>query len=215
MSILARKLHLTDYFALAFGVMVGVGWLVVMDDWLLRGGPFGALLGFATVGTLLLPVGWVYGQLVMTIPDAAGEVAYAAKVFPPIVSYATGWVMMLVYFVVCPYEAVAIGRIAGYLVPALNSHELYRVGESVVYLPHLLLGLLLTAVFVVVNCRGVAVSARFLRWTTFAVLALVAAFAAGGVAHGSLSNFQPPFSHTPALSVLLVWQIVPYFLTGF
>ncbi len=212
---LARKLGLTDFFSLAFGVMIGVGWLVVMDDWLLRGGPIGALLGFAAGAVMLLPVGWVYGRLVKAIPDAAGEVAYTARVFPRGVSYATGWAMMLVYFVVCPYEAVAIGRIAGYLAPTLNTYELYRIGSSSVYLPHLLLGLVLTAVFVMLNCRGVALSARFLRWTTFAVLILVAAFAAGGVSHGSLANFQPAFSHTPALSILLVWQIVPYFLTGF
>ena len=125
----------------------------------------------------------MYGRLVKAIPDAyRAEVAYTAKVFPRGVSYATGWVMLLVYFVVCPYEAVAIGRIAGYLVPALNTHEgSHRVGDSIVYLPHLVLGLLLTAVFVAVNCRGVAVSARFLRWTTFAELALVAALAASGV----------------------------------
>jgi APA family basic amino acid/polyamine antiporter len=50
---LARKLRFTDYFALAFGTMVGVGWLVVMDDWLGRGGPLGAILGFAIGGILL------------------------------------------------------------------------------------------------------------------------------------------------------------------
>jgi amino acid transporter len=212
---LARKLGLTDYFALAFGVMVGVGWLVVMDDWLQRGGPAGALLGFAAGALMLLPVGWVYGRLVRDIPDAAGEVAYTAKVFPGSLSYATGWVMMLVYFIVCPYEAVAVGKIAGYLVPSLDTLPLYRVGGSTVYLPHLALGLGLTVGFVALNYRGVALSARFLRWTTFAVLALVAAFAGGGLRHGSLANLHPGFSHSPALSVLLVWQIVPYFLTGF
>ena len=44
MITLARKLRLVDYFALAFGVMVGTAWLVVMDDLLQRGGPLGALL---------------------------------------------------------------------------------------------------------------------------------------------------------------------------
>src|SRR5208337_1758952 len=38
MTQLARKLRVTDYFSLGWGTMVGVGWLVVMDDWLLRGG---------------------------------------------------------------------------------------------------------------------------------------------------------------------------------
>src|SRR2546426_12741574 len=50
MARLARKLRLTDYFTLAFGTMVGVGWLVVMDDWLGRGGPLGGILGFAIGG---------------------------------------------------------------------------------------------------------------------------------------------------------------------
>ncbi len=215
MTTLARKLHLADYFSLGFGVMVGVGWLVVMDDWLLRGGPVGALLGFALGALMLLPVGWVYGQLIKTIPDAAGEVAYTAKVFPQSVSYATGWVMMLVYFIVCPYEAVAIGRIAGYLFPILNTIELYRLGGNSLYLPHLVLGLALTAVFTAMNYRGVQLSARFLRWTTFAVLAFVALFSAAGLKNGSLGNFHPAFSHSPWLSIFLVWQIVPYFMTGF
>jgi amino acid transporter len=195
--------------------MIGVGWLVVMDDWLLRGGPVGAVLGFAIGGLMLLPVGWVYGRLVIAIPDAAGEVAYTAKVFPEIVSFATGWVMLLVYFIVCPYEAVAIGKIAGYLFPALNRCELYRTGSYSVYLPHLILGLTLTAVFMTINYRGVQLSARFLRWTTFAVLGLVALFASAGLRSGSVANFRPPFSHSPLLSILLVLQIVPYFLTGF
>jgi hypothetical protein len=55
MTQLARKLRVTDYFSLGWGTMVGVGWLVVMDDWLLRGGPLGGILGFAIGGILLAP----------------------------------------------------------------------------------------------------------------------------------------------------------------
>src|SRR5215472_12998017 len=126
MTQLARKLRPTDYFALGFGAMVGVGWLVVMDDWLERGGPLGAILGFAIGGAALLPIGYVYGQLVMAMPDAAGEIAYTARAFPRSVSFATGWIMLLAYLIVCPWEAVAIGKIVAYLFPALDSMELYR-----------------------------------------------------------------------------------------
>ena len=69
MTSLAHKLRLADYFALAFGVMVGTAWLVVMDDILQRGGPLGALLGFTAGAIMLLPIGYVYGQLVRAIPD--------------------------------------------------------------------------------------------------------------------------------------------------
>ena len=123
MSTLARKLRLTDYFTLAWGTMVGVGWLVVMDDWLLRGGALGALLGFAIGGALLFPIGWVYGRLVAAMPDAAGEIAYTAAAFSRPVSFSTGWIMMLAYFIVCPWEAVAVGRIAGYIIPSLDSNR--------------------------------------------------------------------------------------------
>src|SRR5256714_3941813 len=137
---LARKLRFTDYFALAFGTMVGVGWLVLMDDWLGRSGPLGAALGFALGGIVLLPVGYVYGQWAQRLPDAAGEAAYTAQVFPPMVSYFTGWIMLLAYFIVCPWEAVAIGKIAAYIFPALNSFELYNVAGPPVFLAPLPLG---------------------------------------------------------------------------
>jgi len=88
--------------------MVGVGWLVIMDDWLTRGGALGTLLGFLIGGALLFPIGWVYGKLVIAMPDAAGEIAYTSAVFPRAVSFATGWMMTLAYFIVCPWEAVAV-----------------------------------------------------------------------------------------------------------
>src|SRR2546426_6002705 len=127
MTTLARKLRLADYFTLAFGTMIGVGWLVLMDDWLGRGGPLGAMLGFLLGGLVLLPVAYVYGQWVQRLPDAAGEAAYTAQVFPPAVSFLTGWTMLLAYFIVCPWEAVAFGKVAAYIFPSLDTLELYRM----------------------------------------------------------------------------------------
>lgn len=215
MPTLARKLRLVDYFTLGWGTMVGVGWLVVMDDWLGRGGSLGALLGFAIGGVLLLPIGWVYGKMVMAMPDAAGEIAYTAAAFSRPISFATGWMMMLAYFIVCPWEAVAVGRIAGYIFPQLDSLELYRVAGRPVYLPHLLIGLALTALLTVLNYRGIRLSATFQNWTTFGTLALFVVFVAVGVSRGSPRNFPPLFTSTPFFSILLVIQIVPYFMTGF
>ena len=215
MNTLARKLRVTDYFTLGWGTMVGVGWLVVMDDWLGRGGPMGALLGFAIGGAALLPIGWVYGKLVMAMPDAAGEVAYTSAAVSRGISFATGWMMMLAYFIVCPWEAVAVGRIAGYIFPWLDSLELYRVAGRPVYLPHVLIGLALTGLLTVLNYRGIRLSATFQNWTSFGTLGLFIVFVAIGVSRGSPRNFPPLFTHTPFVSILLVIQIVPYFMTGF
>jgi len=215
MTTLARQLRTVDYFTLGWGTMVGVGWLVVMEDWLLRGGVLGAILGFAIGGLLLLPIGYVYGKLVMAMPDAAGEVAYTARVFPSTISFATGWIMVLAYFIVCPWEAVAIGRIAGYIFPPLDSMELYRIAGRPVYLPHLLIGLALTGLLTLLNYRGIRLSATFQNWTAFGTLALFAIFVVIGLTRGKSGNFPPLFTHGRFVSVLLVLQIVPYFMTGY
>jgi basic amino acid/polyamine antiporter, APA family len=212
---LARKLRATDYFTLGWGSMVGVGWLVIMDDWLTRGGALGTLLGFLIGGAVLLPIGWVYGKLVAAMPDAAGEVAYTAAAFSPRVSFATGWMMTLAYFIVCPWEAVAVGRIAAYIFPWLDSVKLYEIGGHPVFFLRLILGLALTALLTVLNYRGVRLSATFQNWTSFGTLALFIIFVAAGLSRGSPANFPPLFTHAPLVSVLLVIQIVPYFMTGF
>jgi basic amino acid/polyamine antiporter, APA family len=212
---LARKLRLTDFFSLGFGTMIGVGWLVVMDDWLLRGGPMGVVVAFLLGGLALLPIGYVYGHLVKAMPDAAGEIAYTAAVFPRSISFATGWLMLLAYYIVCPWEAVAIGRIAGYLFPALNSIELYHVAGKPVFLPHLLIGLALTVFITMLNYRGIRLSATIQNWTTFAVLALTIGFISAGIGHGETQNLQPLFGGPTIVSIVLVLQVVPYFMTGF
>jgi amino acid transporter len=215
MPALARKLRLHDYFALAFGTMIGTGWLVLMDDWLGRGGPAGAALGFAIGGIILLPVGYVYGQWVKRLPDAAGEAAYTAQVFPPIVSYFTGWMMLLAYFIVCPWEAVALGKIAAYIFPSLDSYELYRVAGQPVFLPRLILGIALTLLLATINYRGIRLSANFQRAMTSMVLLIFLGLLGISLYRGVPANLHPVFRSTPFLSILLTLQIVPYFMTGF
>ena len=215
MPTLARKLRLHDYFALAFGTMIGTGWLVLMDDWLGRGGPAGAALGFAIGGIILLPVGYVYGPWVKRLPDAAGEAAYTAQVFPPIVSNFTGWMMLLAYFIVCPWEAVALGKIAAYIFPSLDKFELYRVAGQPVFLPRLALGAALTLLLAAINYRGIRLSANFQKSMTSMVLLIFLGLVVISAVRGAPANFHPAFHGAPFLSIFLTLQIVPYFLTGF
>ncbi|HJS75496.1 MAG TPA: APC family permease [Vicinamibacteria bacterium] len=216
---LARKLRTLEYFTLAFGSMVGAGWLIIIDDWLTRGGPLGGILGFFVGALLLIPIGLTYGRLVAGLPDAGGEVAYTERVFPRGVSFVTGWFVVLAYLVVCPWEAVAIGKLLSRVAPFLDSVELYRFGGQPVFLYRLLLGLAVTAFICYLNYRGIRSSATFQNVCTFGLLAVFAAFSAIGLVRGDVSNLTPLFSHSGAsgalVSILLVLQIVPYFMTGF
>src|SRR5213082_3156442 len=145
MAKLRGGLSTVEYFTFGFGTMIGVGWLVLMDDWLSRGGPGGGILGFLVGGLLLVPIAHTYARLVQQIPDAGAEIAYTERVFPPLVSFAAGWTMVLSYAIVCPWEAVATGNLLARVFPSLNTMELYRVGGSAIYAPRLAVGLTLTA----------------------------------------------------------------------
>src|SRR5206468_2363115 len=167
-----------EYFTFGFGTMIGVGWVVLMDDWLSRGGPGGGMLGFLIGGLLLFPIAHTYGRLVQRIQDAGAEIAYTETVFPPFVSFAAGWTMILSYAIVCPWEAVATGNLLARVFPALNSYHLYTIAGSPIYAPRLTVGLLLTVLIVVVNYRGIKPSGVFQDVMTFGLLATFTIYAA-------------------------------------
>jgi APA family basic amino acid/polyamine antiporter len=219
-SALGRTLGAVDYFTLAFGTIIGVGWVVVMHSWLKRGGPAGAALAFLVGGLLLVPVGVVYGRLTAHIPRADSEIAYLSGRFPPWTSFAVGWMMAFAYLVVCPFEAVAVAELAAQIWPDLRQVPLYAGGGSTVYLTDLLLGLTLVGVITAINYRGVHHSARVQNLFTFGLLAVFVVFATLGLGRGRLANLQPPFAKDadfwgPLASTLAVLGIVPYFMAGF
>ncbi len=188
-------LSTVEYFTFGFGTMIGVGWLVLMDDWLSRGGPGGGIFGFLLGGLLLFPIAHTYGRLVTRIQDAGAEIAYTEGVMPPFVSFGAGWTMILSYAIVCPWEAVATGNLLARVFPALNSFQLYMIGGSPIYAPRLAVGLALTALVAGVNYRGIKLSGVFQDVMTFGLLATFAIFTLLGFVKGSAANMQPLFSH--------------------
>jgi basic amino acid/polyamine antiporter, APA family len=213
------SLSTVEYFTFGFGTMIGVGWVVLMDDWLSRGGPGGGMLGFLVGGLLLFPIAHTYGRLVQRIRDAGAEIAYTEGVFPPFASFAAGWTMVLSYAIVCPWEAVATGNLLARVFPALNSYQLYAIAGQPIYAPRLAVGLGLTALIVVINYRGIKPSGVFQDVMTFGLLAIFAIFTLLGFARGDGANMQPLFPRPGTggmlLSIFLVLQIVPYYMTGF
>src|SRR5439155_11301497 len=139
-------------------------------------------------------------------------------VFPPFVSSAAGWTMILSYAIVCPWEAVATGNLLARVFPTLNSHQVYVVAGSPIYAPRLGVGLALTVLIVFFNYRGIRPSGVFQDVMTFGLLATFAVFTLLGFARGSAANWQPLFSKAGTggvwLSIFLVMQIVPYYMTG-
>src|SRR5438093_219109 len=98
----------------------------------------------------------------------------------------------------------------------MNDMVLYSVAGKAITLPRLVAGLVLTALIGVINHRGIRTSGRFQDAMTLGLLACFAVFVVLGASRGNASNVEPLFAAPgPFVSVLLVAQIVPYFMTGF
>ena len=118
--------------------MIGVGWLTGMKGWLGDAGPAGAILAFASGGTLMLAIGFCYAKVMAILPVSGGEVAYAYKAFGTGESFLIGWFLTFGYLSVSAFEAVSIGIVGSYLAP-FDHWPLYEIGDSKVYLSHLVL----------------------------------------------------------------------------
>ena len=85
--------------------------------------------------------------------------------------------------------------------------------------PRLCAGLLLTAGVAMINVVGIRLSGVFQNVLTFGLLSLFAIFTGLGFWRGDPAHLPPLFARAGAggaiLSILLVLQIVPYFMTGF
>jgi amino acid transporter len=219
-KVLARVMNFKNYLGLGVGSIIGVGWVVVSGDWLVRGGPLGAILGFIIGGLLLCFIGLCYAELTPAIPVAGGEVAFSFKAFGVGPSFLTGWFLSLAYIAICPFEAVALGWLIEYLVPSLKAKALYMVGDYPVSLLSIITGVILSLFIIYLNYRGVKTSAKFQTITTSLIFVCVAAFTIIALVKGSFSHMTPLFaggggSFAILGSIIAVMGVVPFFYSGF
>ena len=58
-----------DFFCIGFGAIVGVGWAVSINNWMVNsGGPVPAAVGYLLCLLIMVPFGLVYAELVPMLP---------------------------------------------------------------------------------------------------------------------------------------------------
>jgi len=219
---LAKSMRTIDYFTLGFGAMVGVGWVITVGDWVSRGGgPLGAILAFALGGLLLLPVGFAIGELTAALPVTGGGIVYAYRAFGTTLSFYTGWFLALAYIGLCPWEAIAIGRLLGVLVPALKTMPLYEMMGFTVYAPLLIIDLAIAGFIIYLNFKGVEKAATFQTLMTYFLMTTSVIFIITGFVKGDFANLVPLWTqpegqeYGPVGGMLAVLAITPFFMAGF
>lgn len=216
---LRQGLSKTALFTLAFGSMIGVGWVTAMGFWLSQAGPGGAALAFLAGGAIMILIGLCYAELTPMLPVAGGEVAYAYASSGVGRAFVVGWALAFGYLSVSAFEAISVGYVLSYLIPAIDRWPLYSVAAQTVYGSHLILGLGLTAAVTWVNYRGGAFAGRLQTILTGLFILLTSAFVLCGFANGSIENARPFFPATEGLEtwtgVLAVLVTAPFWFVGF
>ena len=216
---LRGELGAFQFFALSLGAIVGVGWVVVLGDWLRQAGPVGAMLGLAAGGLVVCVIGLCYAEMGTTLPTSGGEVAFAYEVFGARASFLVGWLLALTYVAVAAFEAISIGWIASTLVAGIEGPVLYVSWGTPVRAGGLALGLGGMALLAWLNYRG-ARSATHLQDALIAgLLVMAAVFIAAGLLRGDAANLRPYFQRDASGSVwggvLSIFMTAAFWFGGF
>lgn len=217
---LKRGISKIGFFCLAFGAMIGVGWVTAMGPWLSAAGPIGASIAFALGGTLMIFIGFCYAEVTAMLPVSGGEVAYAYKAYGTSKSFLVGWFLSFGYLSVSAFEAISVGKILSYLFPSIDQWPLYTVFGDQIYGSHLLLAFAFVSLITWINYVGVQNSIRFQVYLTMMFISIVLGVALAGLIQGEFSHLQPYFfSDRQDASIwsgiLAVFATVPFWLVGF
>ena len=71
---LGKTVGARQFFTLAFGTIIGVGWVIYLGFWLEQSGPLGAILGFAAGALLVALIGLCYAEMAAMFHVSGGEV---------------------------------------------------------------------------------------------------------------------------------------------
>lgn len=220
---LSKRLTAFDLFTIGFGAIIGVGWVLVIGDWVdMGGGPLATTLAFLAGAVCLYPVARVFGALSVAMPVAGGAFVYTLRAFGRRAAFATGWLLTLAYVMMCPWEIIAIGQLAQTLFPVLASVPLYSIGGQTVYLPTLALCLCVAGLVMYLNHTGIDRVTRVQKLLVLALLGISVMIIVTAAALGNPQNLLPLVAETsgnPAASFptgfLSVLAMAPFFYSGF
>lgn len=205
-----------DYFALAFGSMIGIGWLVSAPLWIANAGTVGAIIGMLLTALIVIPIGFVYSELCTSVKVIGGEFSYTYKFLGRLPGFCTGWFLILGYVTMLPWVVLSISAMLEYVIPQLQSAPLYTILGNTLYLPEVIIGLIMIWGLTALNLRGIQSSKKFQNAATALLLITFVIFFLCCFIFGDTDNLKPSFSKEGAVSgIILAITSMFYFMNGF
>ena len=148
-----------DILVIAFGAMIGWGWVVSTGNWIEKGGVLGAALGFCLGGVMIFFVGLTYAELTAAMPQCGGEHVFSHRAMGPTGSFICTWAIVLGYVSVACFEACAFPTIITYLWPGFLKGYLYTVAGFDVYASWLAVAIIVAFLIMLINIMGAKTAA--------------------------------------------------------
>lgn len=209
-----KVLTTPDILALAFGAAIGWGWVVLAGDWIIKGGTWGAILGFALGGLTVFFVGITYAELCAAMPKCGGEQVFSLRALGYKASFVCSWALSLSYIGVVAFEACSLPTVLTNIVPAMSTGPHYNVAGMEVYLPFIVVGVLGALILTIMNYIGIKFASMLQRVLTFIIVAVGLLFVAAAITKGEPVNAEPHFVDGYK-GILAVAVMTPFMMVGF
>ncbi|GIN90443.1 amino acid permease [Siminovitchia terrae] len=203
-----------DVLFLAFGAMIGWGWVVMSGEWILGAGTIGAMIAFVLGGILVIFVGLTYAELASSMPTTGGALIYVFRGVGPKSAFIAAWMLALGYISVVAFEAVALPTVIEYIFPNYKVGYMYTINDYEVYASWVLVGVGASIFVTIINYLGVK-SAAFLQMVLTIIIALIGLLLIfGGVFNGEAANSDPLFVGGIG-GIMVVAIMTPFMFVGF
>lgn len=215
-----KKLNTGDVIVVAFGAMIGWGWVVSSGGWIKQSGIVGTILAFLLGGIMIYFVGLVYAELTTALPENGGAKVFSQHAFGTIGSFICTWSIILSYIGVVCFEACSFPTIIQYIFPEFLKGYLYTVAGFDIYATWLLVASISCVFITYINIKGVKTAAMLQKILTIVIATVGIILIIASVINGDSSNLEEQLFVGLGIdkmlgNVLSVAMVAPFFLFGF
>lgn len=208
-----------DILVIAFGAMIGWGWVIKSGDWITTAGFMGSIIAMLIGGVMVFFVGLTYAELTSAMPQCGGEHVFSYRAMGPTGSFVCTWMIILGYVATSAFEATALPTVITYLFPKFNQVYLYSIAGKDIYLTTILLGVGVAVLITFINIIG-AKTAAILQTVLTAIIAIAGILlVAGSAINGDGANITGQMwesgTGTTLGSVFKVACMTPFLFIGF
>lgn len=208
-----------DILVIAFGAMIGWGWVINSGDWITTAGFAGSIIAMLIGGVMVFFVGLTYAELTSAMPQCGGEHVFSYRAMGPTGSFVCTWMIILGYVATSAFEATALPTVITYLFPEFNQVYLYSIAGKDIYLTTILLGVGVAVLITFINIRG-AKTAAILQTFLTAIIAIAGILlVVGSAVNGDGANITGQMwesgTGTTLGSVFKVACMTPFLFIGF